>query len=252
MKKFFVLGALLLTLSWGFAQQTSQELFKKGNAAYNVGNYSLAIEQYEAILSQGKHSAEIYFNLGNAHYRLGNVAESIFYYEKAKRLDSSDEAIENNSDFANNMTLDAIESLPLSPFERGQQSALKLLSLQGWTILTLILAWLGVLFFFLYRWISSITMKRLYFSLGIVLLLLMLVSLAMTYRKDHFTSIPKAVVFDREIEIWVEPNKRAELLFLIHEGTTVEVTDQLEGWSKIKLVNGSEGWVENAGIKSLD
>ena len=60
------------------------------------------------------------------------------------------------------------------------------------------------------------------------------------------------MIFEREIEIWGEPNNRADILFLLHEGTVVEVTDALEGWSKIKLANGSEGWIQNKAIKQLD
>ena len=74
-------------------------LFEQGNALYNDGNYTEAIEKYQAILKQGKHSAELYFNLGNSYYKLNNIAPSIYYYEKALQLAPDDKDILNNISF---------------------------------------------------------------------------------------------------------------------------------------------------------
>lgn len=49
----------------------------------------------------------------------------------------------------------------------------------------------------------------------------------------------------------LEPNKRNEEIFIIHEGTKVELIDKLKGWQKIKLSNGSEGWVIENQLKPL-
>ena len=110
MKKFSVILFALLASNSLFAQD-STVLFEQANAAYNGGNYGLAVEKYEAILDQKMHSAALYFNLGNTHYRLGNVAESVFYFEKAKQMQPLDKAIKNNAQFANNMTLSLIHVL---------------------------------------------------------------------------------------------------------------------------------------------
>ena len=45
--------------------------------------------------------------------------------------------------------------------------------------------------------------------------------------------------------------QRNEEIFLLHEGTKVEILDSLKGWEKIRLANGSEGWVVEKKIKSL-
>ncbi len=95
-------------------------------------------------------------------------------------------------------------------------------------------------------------LKRIFFVLGCISLLVTIISFALTQTKQKEEKQTKAVVFDQEIEIWAEPNKRADILFLLHEGTTLEVMSELEGWSKIKLANGSEGWVENTTIKTLN
>lgn len=250
MKKLSLILFAILFSSNLFAQDATV-LFEQGNAAYNGGNYALAVEKYEAVLSQQQHSAELYFNLGNTHYRLGNVAESVYNFEQAKRLNPADKTIQNNSAFANNMTLDAIEELPETQLETLQQGVLVRFSLDQWAKITLFLAWLSFVFFLVYRFNQRIQLKRIFFVLGCVVLLLSLVSLSFSQSKLREDSQKKAIVFNAEIEIWAEPNKRSDILFLLHEGTLLEVQSQLEGWSKIKLANGSEGWIENTAIKTL-
>lgn len=251
MKKISLLLLVILLNSQLFAQDPAA-LFEQANAAYNGGNYTLAVEKYEAILAQKQHSAALYFNLGNTHYRLGNVAESVFYFEQAKRMQPLDKAIKNNADFANNMILDAIEELPQTQLDALQQNILMSFSLNQWAKIVLCLAWLTFLFFVLYRFSQQMQFKRIFFILGCVVLLVTLISLVLTQAKQKEGKQTKAVVFNQEIEIWAEPNKRADILFLLHEGTTLEVLSELDGWSKIKLVNGSEGWVENTAIKTLN
>ena len=57
--------------------------------------------------------------------------------------------------------------------------------------------------------------------------------------------------FNKKIEVWAEPNSRVEVLFLLHEGTKVQMLDQLQEWQKIRISNGSEGWVKDGKLRSL-
>ena len=140
------------------------------------------------------------------------------------------------------MTLDAIEVLPQTQLDALLQNILISFSLNQWAKIVLYLAWFTFFFFVLYRFSQRMQFKRIFFILGCFFLLV-------TQKEAKQT---KAVVFNQEIEIWAEPNKRADILFLLHEGTTLVVLSELEGWSKIKLANGSEGWVENTAIKTLN
>ena len=117
-----------------FAQDNMQPVFLEGNNAYNDGDYNKAVHLYKQVLKMGHHSPILYYNLGNAHYRLNNVAESIFYYEKAKQLDPDNEDLIINSAFAQNMTIDAIEPLPISQLTHIEDFFLNLLSIKGWAL----------------------------------------------------------------------------------------------------------------------
>jgi len=245
------LGVLLF--GFGIVQaQTAQEYLADGNSAYNEGNYTNAIDQYNLVLSMEMHSAALYFNLGNAHYKLGNVAESIFYFEKAKQLAPQDKEIENNSLFAKNMTLDSIEILPKTQLKTLSDKVLSIFTLDQWALFSIILLWLSIFFFVFYRINKKIELKRILFVLGVLFLLLFSVTIGLTETKNSQEKIKYGIIFSEEIQIWGEPNERADILFLLHQGTSVEVIDELEGWSKIRLANGSEGWIKNQGIRLLN
>ena len=109
-KAFLVVVTFLLSFTT-YAQQTDL-LFKAGNDHYAQGRYQEAIDAYKRILDQKVESAALYYNLANANYKLNNVAPTIYYYEKALQLAPSDPDIRNNAAFAENMKIDAIESLP--------------------------------------------------------------------------------------------------------------------------------------------
>ena len=63
--------------------------------------------------------------------------------------------------------------------------------------------------------------------------------------------IKNGIIFTKELYVFSEPNIRKEEIFILHEGTKVRLIDKLKGWQKIRLINGSEGWVVENQIKPL-
>ncbi len=158
----FILGILLIN-SIAFGQASMESLFKQGNSAYNKAEYQKAISLYEQTLKMGQFSAELYYNLGNAYYKLNNIAESIYYFEKAKQLDPKDEDIIINSNFAKNMTIDAIEKLPESQIVTIQKKIYGIFNFSYWSYLTVILFWIFTGLFLVYLFIKSASLKQIFF-----------------------------------------------------------------------------------------
>ena len=69
---------------------------------------------------------------------------------------------------------------------------------------------------------------------------------------DHVTNTQYAILFSNKIDIWSEPNQRGEIQFTLHEGTKIELLESLDEWNKIRIANGSEGWIKNADLRSLN
>ena len=245
---FFIVGTLSLK-----AQAPVAPLFEQGNTAYNEGDFSKAVSLYEQTLLTGKHSAALYFNLGNAYYRLNKVAESIYYYEKAKQLDPKNEDFKVNSAFAQNMTIDSIEPLPESQLSQFQKALYALANTSIWSKIVILFVWLFVIFFSIYLFNKTAKLKRLFFVLSLFSIVLFMGSFTIKFfanaQKDNKEY---AIIFSNEINSWSEPNLRAEIQFTLHEGTKVELLDSLDEWKKIRIANGSEGWIKNPYLKSLN
>ena len=232
--------------------QDQGAIFENANSAYNAGQFEKAVMLYEEILESGQHSAELYYNLANSYYRLNQVGESIFYFEKAKQLKPTDEDIIVNSAFAQNMAIDAVEILPKSQITRLKEKTIDLFSQDGWGYFIVLLTWLLALFWGLYLWNKVPIFKRTFFVSIVVLALILIGSLSIAIIKSSNTAdTTYGILFNKKIEVWAEPNSRAEVLFLLHEGTKVQMLDKLQEWQKISISNGSEGWVKDGKLRSL-
>ena len=246
-----LLPVLFLCCSMALGQE-KETTFENANSAYNAGQYENAVMLYKEILESGRHSAELYFNLANSYYRLNQVGESIFYFEKAKQLNPTDEDINVNSNFAQNMAIDAVEVLPKSQITKLREKTIDLFSQDGWAFFIILLAWFLVFFWGLYLWNKVPVIKRTFFIFSLVLGLLLMGSLSIAVIKSSKTAdTTYGILFNKKIEVWAEPNSRAEVLFLLHQGTKVQMLDQLQDWRKIRIANGSEGWIKNGRVRSL-
>ena len=245
------LFSFLFFFNYTFGQSPSV-VFENANTAYNNAKYEKAVSLYKEILDQGEHSAALYYNLANCYYRLNNVGESVFYYEKAQLLNPNDQDIKVNAAFAQNMAIDAVELLPQTQLTHMKNSFFNSFSTEGWAILAVILAWLFALFIGLYLWNKAPFLKRTFFILAILSSLLLVSSISISFMKSSTEeSTIYGILFSEKIDVWAEPNSRSEVLFLLHEGTKVQLLDALQEWQKIKIANGSEGWIKGGNIRSL-
>ena len=232
--------------------QGLDSIFDQSNAFYTDGKYQMAIDGYKDILNSGFESAELYYNLGNAFYKLNNIPESNFFYEKARSISPTDEDILINLSFAQNLRIDKIEKLPITQTQNFKINILNLLSEKGWSVLLIILAWIACVSFVLYLSVNNSGNKRIFFTQFIILMIGLIVVSTINYEKKNLNNEKFAIIYDKEIEVWSEPNKISELKFLLHEGTKVKQVDTIQDWVNIQLENGTLGWIQSSSIKTLD
>ena len=232
--------------------QGIEDLFEQSNDFYTNGNYENAVLGYLDILESGFESAELYFNIGNTFYKLNNIPESNFYYEKAKSISPNDNDILTNLSFAQNLRIDKIEKLPITELQNLKLSILDLLSEKGWSVSLITLIWLMCFSFIFYIVSNNSKFKRLFFSISIVFLILCSLTIYINFEKKKLNEIKYAIVYDKEIEVWSEPNNISELKFLLHEGTKVKQLDIIQDWVNIQLENGTLGWIQLSSLKTLD
>jgi len=249
MKKWIC--CMLMVVSWNLIAQ-EDALFKNATTDYNEGRYEEAAAKYEEILEGGKHSAALYYNLGNTYYKLNRIAPSIYYYEKALLLDPGDPEIRNNLAFAKNMTLDDIAEVPQTGLSRLLERTTGLMTFDQWAYLAVVFIFLFVFLYIAYYYLRYATQKRLAFITSLVFLFLSLFALVFAYIQfNNFKAEQPAIIFAPEVAVKSEPNDRSEAAFVLHEGTKVQVLEQLNEWKRIQLADGSTGWIPQDALRVL-
>ena len=240
---------ILYSLSISF--QSNDQIFESANNYYSNGDYNSAINLYVQIVDSGYESHSLYYNLGNSHYKLNNIAESNYYFEMARKLSPNDSDININLSFAQNMRVDKIEKLPISQLEGIRVKIINLFSANSWKIIFLIFIWSICISVFLYIYYADPYKKKLFFNISIVLILISCLVYWISYEKKMESDKLYGIIYPKEIEVWSEPNKLSELKFLLHEGTKVELINQAQDWTNIRLQNGTTGWLYTDFIKSI-
>ncbi|WP_298365094.1 tetratricopeptide repeat protein [uncultured Lutibacter sp.] len=250
MKKLVSIVVLLLSLV-AYSQEANK-LFAEGNTFYKEENYSRAVEVYLAIEEQGLESGDLYFNIANCYYKMNKVAPAIYYYEKALKIDPSHEDALVNIEFAKRMTIDVIEELPKTFFQRFSANIIQKYSFDTWAIIAVIASFLAAIMFLLYYFSFSSRKKLIYFNTSILAVFVLIVTVFFAFK--NLKTVQKnrtAIIFSSKVEIKNAPSTTSDEVFELHEGTKVIVLDELDNWKKIKIADGKIGWIYADYLKEI-
>ena len=227
------------------AQQTPEQWFEQANAAYNAGSYDTALVFYNKVIDSELESVSLYFNMGNAHYKMREYPMAIYCYEKALKLDPGNDDVRTNLAIANLAIVDKIEPLPQSFIVKGWNALKNSLSVRMWTLLSIVAFGLLLVSAFLFLRARRIGWRKLGFFVGIPMLLVLALSvLFAAQQKQASLTENQAIVMSPTVTVKSTPNEVSVDLFVLHEGAKVQILDHADGWNKIRIANGSVGWLQ--------
>ena len=247
-------GILFLILLYAFSGRAAEDskILEQANEAYAAKDYDKAIQRYQQLLEQSGPSEVVFYNLGNSYYRRGELGEAVLFYEKALLLAPGDEDILHNLNVAKARSKDDLEELPEFFLSRWWNNLRLFLSTTAWSILGLLLLWLGIGGLILWLIGNSRQRKKQGFILGLSLLILSILPFSLAFSS---ASLEKdsgyAVIMATEIELRSAPDIDSKEILRLHEGTKVAVLDQIGDWHKVKLSNGEQGWLPNTSIEKI-
>lgn len=242
-----VLALMPFTL---FAQV--EQLKAEADQAYTAEEHQKAAELYQQIIDMEYVSAEVEYNLGNSYFKIGQIAPAILHFERALKLAPNDEDIQFNLKLANLSVKDKVEPIPQLFFVEWWHQIIRAFSTDGWAWNAVIAFILSLIGFLLFRFSSEEGIRRLTFYAGMVTILWSGFSVYAAQKNfNHALNDNRAVVFAATINAKSAPDKKGKDLFVIHEGLVVTVSDELNGWSRIKLSNGNVGWVPESTIVKI-
>lgn len=230
---------------------TPGALLEQGNDAYAQGRFEDAARAYEAIPGYGIRDPRVHYNLGNALFKLGRLGPAILQYERALRLDPSDDEARANLEFARGRIRDRVVPADLPYPVAVITRFLERRHPDG-------LTWLFLLLYFLAAGLlgaipvtrGSVARRILLYGAVSAALLTALAG-AGTAWVIRQTTAPRAIVMRDRADVLSGPAEDNTVLFTVHEGTGLEVRNTRDGWHQVSLPNALSGWIRADAVERV-
>jgi len=221
------------------------DLFSRGNAAYEAGEFQQAVVLYDSAAALST-SAEVFYNRGNAHFKLGEIGRAVADFNRAYVLKPHDKDIRHNLTFARQFRPD--KSLALeNPLLRILASFLRLTDAASARVLAglfFLLSLASLAFLFVrgqrvFGWIAL--------GLGVAFLYCFVSAASWA----AVTGPERAVVVEPELTLLSGPGQEYKEIAVVHDGLEVTVREQRPDYVLIQIPGGDGGWVESASVEQI-
>jgi tetratricopeptide (TPR) repeat protein len=251
MVRSLVLAAALL-VPGVTAAGAPEDAFDRASTAYEQGKWDDAAEAFRGLLRYGVTDARLEYNLAGAEYKRGRLGEAVLHYERARRLDPGD------ADTRANLALVRARLRDVLAAEAGDEGPLAWLAAAqdraGVTvqaIVTLSAVWAAALLLVLgASRPGGFTPGRSWLLAGAATLAIA-AGLSWRATDSRLYGTVRAVVLAPSVEALAGPGLENAALFTLHEGATVDVRAEREGWFQVALPNGASGWVERRAAERI-
>ena len=251
MKKTIILLSIILSPLCVSANEVD-EWFANGNEMYHLGKYDTAAICYQKVLAANHTSAELYYNLGNTYYRTGKMGLAILNYERALRLKPNMKDAKENLALAEVHTVDRITNLPQLFVTRWFDNLCTNIKPGTWRLVWLVLLALLGAAIILLRIGHTLSLRKAGFVSSIVVaILLFTTTVILVTSTNRYNARSYAIIMEPSISVKGSPEQQSVDKLILHEGTKVEIQDQLSNWYKIRIADGTTGWCEAEAIERI-
>ncbi len=243
-----VLLLLLSTLTASAATVNKAD----ADSLYAAEHYQQAAHSYEALLKQGV-SSDLYYNLGNCYYRMDDMTRAVLNYERALLLSPGDRDVRLNLQMARSKTIDKIVPESEMFFVTWYHSLVNLMSVDGWARMALISLVAAIILALAYLFSDRIWLRKLGFFAGLLFLVVFALSNLFAYQqKQALVHRSGAIIIRSAVNVKSTPAQNGTDLFILHEGTKVNITDDsMKDWREIRVADGKEGWLPTKDLEVI-
>jgi Bacterial SH3 domain. len=111
-------------------------------------------------------------------------------------------------------------------------------------VLSLVLFAIVLFLLFVFLTARRSQLRKFSFFAGVFALLLFVLSMVFSIQKKHELIYQnQAILMTPTITVKSSPSASSVDLFVLHEGSKMEVLDKVNDWTKVKIANGSVGWL---------
>ena len=217
----------------------------EADALYEKDKFADAANAYEAILKTEGDAAEVYYNLGNCYYKMDNIPLAILNYERAILLSPNDSDIRANLALARGKTADKVVPPSEMFFVTWWRDLSNCMSMDAWEILGIISFLLMLIGVALYMFWTQLWVRKVGIYGAMLLFVIVVISnLAALSQNLGLKNRNTAIILAPSVTVKSSPSDRSTDLFIIHEGSKVEILDgTMKEWMEVKFEEGKQGWI---------
>lgn len=240
----------------------SSDLIQEADNAYMNDNFEQALQLYNQAADNDGVSSNLYYNIGNCYYRLGNMGKAIVNYERALKLDPSNNDAAANLAFVNTKIVDKpVDNSSLT--EKIGERIINKFTANTWAWITFTIFALFIAAAAGYIFLSAVMLRKTCFFSGLVLIALTFCGIAVTITSARRTvSNENAIIISESVNLGTSPRApkdKSEEAFLLHEGTRLQIVDSLtttngetrSKWYEVKVDRDHRAWINSDNIEKI-
>jgi hypothetical protein len=210
--------------------------FTKANQEYAQGHFKQAISGYEALVSAGQWSANLFYDLGNAYFRTGDFGRAILNYERALALER------HHPEATANLQIARDEAHALELQQSWRERYLQFASVNQFCIAAAIAFWLAA--FVIAVLIFS---RRRSAPLIAALIFCLLIGAGAIYavvtleRGSNGSAV--AIVTGKDVQARLATADTANSVLALPPGSEVKILSTRGDWIYAELPNILRGWI---------
>ncbi len=225
--------------------------WKSAETLYAEKQYAAAAEIYAKLFQYGE-SSTLYYNYANALYKSNQLGLAILNYERALRLDPTNDDIKFNLEFVNKMKTDKIEPLERFFLSVWMESLSRMLTSNQWAYVSIVSFIAMLILALLYLLGKRVWLRKVSFFSALFLLFFTIFTMVNAFSvKNYIENNPEAIVLVGSVSVKSSPDDSGTEVFVIHEGTKVNVLSTLANWSEVRLADGNVGWLLSSAIEKI-
>lgn len=255
MKRFvgFLFLLFCTSVSANVSAETIEQAYKNGLKKYYAGDYKNAIKSFKRLVALPTHHEDLFYNLGCAYFRAGEYGKAIFNFERALKLKPDFENAAFNLEQAKKIVSSDVKDVIKGAAKIVWWKKLaRIFSLKMWWVFLILFSWIFFGILIGLRFFESGPMRSGVIALNSVLGILVL-SLALMLFLSHYDNknVKEGIILPAKLSVRQGPDVSAKSSFNLHAGLKVELKSESNGWMRIRLSNGLEGWVKRNDIGVL-
>lgn len=231
---------------------TIEGLLTAAEQNFRDGQFPMAVANYLSVIEKGEHNSDIYYNLGCAYFQQNQIGKAVLNFARAKALNPKDQDVQYNLELALAKTKDKIEPADKFIIARWLDNIASTQNSTGWATTALVMLMLAAAAVLLWLISERLSLRKIGFFTAvaaITIFLLALVSGNSAIQRENSSS--QAVIINNAVSVKSSPATGGKDIFILHEGTQLEIIQTLDNWSEIRLQDGNRGWMQTAALEKL-